>query len=96
VPYGGDMDTVQASSYLSAEPVGGLRTASGSVARYAFDVGDWDRSGWVVPLGASGVPASPHAGDQQESWRTGQLLPAPYSPRAVQAAARDRLTLLPG
>jgi penicillin G amidase len=96
VPYGGDMDTVQASSYLPAEPMNGLRTASSSVARYAFDVGDWDRSGWVVPLGASGVPGSRHAYDQQEAWRTGQLLPAAYSPRAVRAAAVDRLTLLPG
>jgi penicillin G amidase len=92
VPYGGDMDTVQASSYL---PVDGLRTASGSVARYAFDVADWDRSGWVVPLGAAGDPGSRHVSDQQEAWRSGRLLPAPYSPRAVQAAARERLTLRP-
>ncbi len=93
VPYGGDMDTVQASSYV---PVEGLRTVSGSVARYAFDLADWDRSAWVVPLGAAGDAASPHATDQQDAWRTGRLLPAPYSPRAVRAAARDRLTLLPG
>lgn len=93
VPYGGDMDTVQASAYL---PVDGLRTASGSVARYAFDVADWDRSGWVVPLGAAGEAAHPHGNDQQEAWRTGRLLPAPYSRRAVQAAAQDRITLLPG
>jgi penicillin amidase len=93
VAYGGDMDTVQASSYL---PVEGLRTASGSVARYAFDVADWDRSGWVVPLGAAGDPGSSHAFDQQEAWRTGQLVPAPYSRSAVQAAAQDGITLLPG
>lgn len=93
VPYGGDMDTVQASSYL---PVEGLHTASGSVARYAFDLADWDRSGWVVPLGASGAPGTAHVFDQQEAWRTGRLLAAPYSERAVQAAAQERLTLLPG
>jgi penicillin G amidase len=93
VPYGGDMDTVQASSYI---PVDGLRTASGSVARYAFDLADWDRSGWVVPLGATGEPGTRHAHDQQEAWRTGQLLPAPYSPAAVRAAAAERVTLLPG
>jgi penicillin amidase len=87
------MDTVQASSY---HPVDGLRTASGSVARYAFDVADWDRSGWAVPLGASGQPGDVHACDQQEAWRTGQLLPAPYSRQAVQAAAEDQYTLLPG
>jgi len=93
VPYGGDMETVQASSYL---PVEGLRTASGSVARYAFDVADWDSSGWVVPLGAAGEPGSPHAYDQQEAWRIGHLLPAPYSRRAVEAAAEERYSLLPG
>jgi penicillin G amidase len=93
VPYGGDMETVQASSYL---PVQGLRTSAGSVARYAFDIADWDASGWVVPLGAVGEPGSRHAYDQQEAWRTGQLLPAPYSPRAVEAAAEERYRLLPG
>jgi penicillin amidase len=93
VPYGGDMDTVQASSYV---PVDGLRTASASVARYAFDLADWDRSGWVVPLGAAGDPGHQHALDQQEAWRTGRLLPAPYSRRAVQEAARERSTLMPG
>ena len=93
VPYGGDMDTVQASSYI---PVDGLRTASASVARYAFDLADWDRCGWVVPLGAAGDPGSPHGHDQQEAWRTGKLLPAPYSLRAVREAASERMTLLPG
>jgi penicillin G amidase len=93
VPYGGDMDTVQASSYAPAE---GLRTVAASVARYAFDVADWDRSGWVVPLGAAGEPGTPHAYDQQDAWRTGRLLPAPYSWRAVLAVADDRCTLLPG
>jgi penicillin amidase len=87
------METVQASSYL---PVEGLRTATGSVARYAFDLADWDSSGWVVPLGAAGEPGSRHAYDQQEAWRSGQLLPAPYSRRAVEAAAEERYKLLPG
>jgi penicillin G amidase len=93
VPYGGDMDTVQASSYI---PVDGLRTVSASVARYAFDLADWDRSGWVVPLGAAGEAGHRHGHDQQEAWRTGRLLPAPYSPRAVQQAASEKITLVPG
>jgi penicillin amidase len=93
VPYGGDMDTVQASSYI---PVDGLRTVSASVARYAFDLADWDRSGWVVPLGTAGAAGHPHAHDQQEAWRAGQLVPAPYSARAVQQAASETITLMPG
>lgn len=92
VPYGGDMDTVQASSYI---PVEGLHTSSGSVARYAFDVADWDRSGWVVPLGSAGSPGSPHAFDQQEAWRTGRLLPAVYTWPALRAAAAGQISLVP-
>jgi penicillin G amidase len=92
VPYGGDMDTVQASAYV---PFEGLRTVTGSVARYAFDLGDWDQSAWVVPLGAAGEPGSQHAFDQQEAWRAGRLLAAPYSRRAVESAATEQLTLLP-
>jgi penicillin G amidase len=92
VPYGGDMDTVQASSYLPTE---GLRTASGSVARYAFDVADWDRSGWVVPLGAVGEAGSVHGSDQQEAWRTGRLVPALYSWRAVRESATQQVRLVP-
>jgi penicillin amidase len=92
VPYGGDMDTVQASSYL---PLEGLRTVTGSVARYAFDLADWDASAWVVPLGADGEPGARHAFDQQEAWRAGRLLPAPYSRRAVQSVAEEKVMLLP-
>jgi penicillin amidase len=92
VPYGGDMDTVQASAYL---PMEGLRTATGSVARYAFDLADWDASGWVVPLGADGEPGAKHAFDQQDAWRAGRLAPAPYSRRAVQAVAVEQVLLRP-
>jgi penicillin amidase len=92
VAYGGDMDTVQASPYI---PTDGLATTVGSVVRYAFDLADWDRSGWSVPLGAAGEPGAPHAYDQQQSWRSGRLLPAPYSRRAVQALTEERTMLTP-
>ena len=84
IPYGGDMDTVQAAAYFPSE---GLKVQTASVARYCFDLSDWDRSGWVVPLGAAGNPAAPHAFDQQEAWRSGRLLPARWSRQAVEAAA---------
>ena len=92
VPYGGDMDTVQASSYV---PVEGLHTVSGSVARYAFDLADWDRSGWVVPLGSAGSAGSPHAFDQQDAWRTGRLVSAVYSWPALRATAEALVSLVP-
>ena len=37
----------------------------------------WDLAGdsrWVVPLGASGDPGSPHHHDQQAAWATGGTL----------------------
>jgi penicillin amidase len=92
VPYAGDMDTVQAASYL---PTMSFAVQSASVARYAFDLGEWDRSGWVIPLGSSGRHRSPHFADQQEAWQEGRLLVAPYSRAAVEAAAEERLVLRP-
>ena len=46
----------------------------GSVARYAWDLAGQDRSGWVVPSGASGDPRSPHHHDQQQAWLAARLL----------------------
>jgi penicillin amidase len=86
----GDLDTVWATG---STPTTGHEAKTGSVARYCWDVADWDRSGWVVPLGAAGAPPSPHAGDQQAAWAEGRLLAAPYSPAAVDAAAVSRETI---
>jgi penicillin amidase len=92
VPYGGDMDTVQAAGYIPGQD---LTTRTGSVARYCFDLSDWDRSGWVVPLGAAGDPQDRHAFDQQQAWRSGRLLPAKWSRREVEASASSREALDP-
>jgi penicillin amidase len=51
----------------------------GSVARYAWDLAGFDRSGWVVPLGASADPGSPHHHDQLDAWVAGTLLPLCFS-----------------
>ena len=87
----GDLDTVWATGYT---PTSGFEAKTGSVARYCWDVADWDRSGWVVPLGAAGSEPSPHAGDQQAAWAEGRLLPAPYSEAAVDAAATSRESIV--
>ncbi|CAI8018506.1 Penicillin acylase 2 proenzyme [Geodia barretti] len=66
IPMSGDGDTPLAGAYSPADlaTVGGL-----SVARYAYDLADWDNSLWAIPLGASGNPGSPHYHDQSETWR---------------------------
>ena len=76
----GDGDTVRQGG---TAPETGERAVHGSVARYAFDLADWDNSGWVVPHGVSGVRGSGHDLDQRQAWLACELLPMAYSAEAV-------------
>ncbi|MFE6068001.1 penicillin acylase family protein [Streptomyces sp. NPDC056525] len=68
----GDHDCV-----LSTSSVPGWtdRSARASAARYVWDLADRERSGWIVPFGASGVPGDPHHRDQLPLWLRGDLAP---------------------
>ncbi|WP_128976684.1 penicillin acylase family protein [Streptomyces roseicoloratus] len=68
----GDHDCV-----LSTSSVPGYtdRSARASAARYVWDLADRERSLWVVPFGASGVPGDPHHRDQLPLWLRGELAP---------------------
>jgi penicillin G amidase len=88
----GDPDTVRAAGYLLET---GFQQVSGSVARYAFDLGDWDASGWVLPHGIGGDADHPHFADQVQAWRDAALVPMLFSEQAVDAATRSRLDLVP-
>ena len=68
----GDHDCVRCTS-----GVPGLtdRAARGPAARYVWDLARREDSRWVVPLGASGVPGSPHHRDQLPLWLRGELVP---------------------
>ncbi|MFD8231079.1 penicillin acylase family protein [Streptomyces sp. NPDC059696] len=68
----GDHDCV-----LCTSGVPGLtdRAARGPAARYVWDLARRQDSRWVVPLGASGVPGSPHHRDQLPLWLAGDLVP---------------------
>ena len=76
----GDGDTVRQGG---TAPEAGERAIHGSVARYAFDLDDWDSSGWVVPHGVSGVRGSGHDLDQRQVWLDCELVPMAYSSEAV-------------
>ena len=92
VSVGGDSDTPQAGGYSPAQPF--VMTGM-SVARYAFDLGDWNNSGWAVPLGASGHPESPHYTDQTQTWREVQLIPMLYDWKHIVEEAKLRQELKP-
>lgn len=78
-PLAGDGDTVQANGLIAPA---GPAAAYGALARYAFDVGDWENSRWVVFLGASGHPASPHYADQHADWAACRMRPMRRHPQA--------------
>ena len=67
----------------------------GASYREVLDVSDWDRSVMTNVPGESGVPGSPHYGDLVEGWANGHYHQMPYSRKAVEAAAEQRLMLLP-
>jgi penicillin G amidase len=92
VATGGDGDTVQAASISAGA---GYTVGSTSVARFVFDVSDWSRSAWVVPLGASGHPGSPHYADQAAAWAAVQLYPMLYDWEQINAAAETQQRLEP-
>jgi penicillin amidase len=79
---GGDNDTVWATG--CREP-SGMAAAYGSIARYVFDVGNWENSSWIVLAGTSGDPASPHYLDQHEPWSRCELIPMRYDWDAIEA-----------
>lgn len=91
-PVDGDPDTVAAASYV---PATGFTVTGTSVARYVFDLGDWERSAWVVPHGASGQAGSPHFADQAEAWRAFRLFPMYYDWARIEAVAESCRRLVP-
>lgn len=63
--------------------------------RQIVDVGDWDQSRFVIPLGQSGHPISAHYDDLLPLWSEGRYVAMAYSEGAVRAAAWTSLTLRP-
>jgi len=90
---GGDGDTVLANGLLCAS---GPTATYGALARYVFDVGNWEACQWVVFHGVSGQPGSPHYADQNEPWSATRMVPMRYGWKGVEAAARHRQELSPG
>jgi penicillin amidase len=91
---GGDGDTPQNGSYGGADATDFTVTTT-SVTRYCFDLANWERSGWIVPLGSSGHPGSPHYADQLDAWAQQRLQPMIYAWERVVSDAETRQRLEP-
>ena len=92
VPSSGDGDTPLQGGYSPANPA---TVTSLSVARYSYDPSDWENSLWVVPLGSSGHPGSPHYADQSETWRKVKMIPMGYDWGRIEASCETKQTLEP-
>jgi penicillin G amidase len=92
VSAGGDGDTPQQGGYSTVDRF--VLTAL-SVNRYIHDPSDWRRSRWIVPLGASGHPGSPHYADQAELWADVQTIPQLWDWQEIRTTAKTRQQLLP-
>ena len=94
VGFGGDNDTPQAAAFGGTDARDFAISAT-SVTRYAFDLGNWERSGWTVPHGGSGHPGSAHYADQLSAWADRRLHPMHFAWDRVEAAATARQRLEP-
>ena len=92
LPVHGDGDTPLAGSYEfgNSFAVTGL-----SVNRYIHDPSDWRKSRWIVPLGASGHPASPHYADQAQLWADVKFIPQLWDWEEIATSAETIQQLTP-
>ena len=88
---GGDVNTVAQAQ--SAMWVGAPRVRIAPGYRQVLDVGDWDRSMFMVPTGNSGIPGHPRYDDCIEEYVAGVYRPLLFSREAVEAAAEAWLVL---
>jgi len=90
--YGGDDSTIFRTP-LSRVRSPRLRGAPN--ARFVADVGAWDLSILILPMGESGRLWSAHATDQLNDWLDGHARFFPFSPQAVEASTRARIEAVP-
>jgi penicillin amidase len=88
----GDGDTPLQGGYNLENPfiITGL-----SVNRYIHDPADWSRSRWIVPMGVSGHPGSPHYSDQMRLWADIRTIPQLWDWRQIANEAETRQELVP-
>ncbi|MGH2427573.1 MAG: penicillin acylase family protein [Candidatus Limnocylindria bacterium] len=93
VPVGGDANTVAQAGVNPLSPLANPDAIANH--RTVIDLGDPERSRYVLAGGQSGQPLSPHYADLFELWRRGEAVPIPWSREAVAAATVATLRLVP-
>ena len=95
-PYGGDVNTVNQAAYrLDAAREDAAPVLLMAGYRQVIDLGDFDRSTFVLPTGNSGIPGHPRYDDCIDDFLAGRQRPLLFSRDAVEAAAEAHLALVP-
>ncbi|RAG85089.1 penicillin acylase family protein [Streptacidiphilus pinicola] len=88
----GGSAAVDAASWNAAN---GYTVDEAPSMRMVVNLSDFDSSHWINIGGASGHAFSAHYEDQMQLWVDGEMLTWPYTHQAVDAVAKDKLTLNP-
>jgi len=89
----GDNVTVNAHYWSRRRP---FEVTTIPAMRFVTEVGNWDDTVLVLPVGQSGRPWSAHYADQIETWLEGGAQQFPFSFDAVERSAVAWLELVPG
>ena len=92
-PVPGDNETVFSTGYVPH--LAGTHAAYGSLARYVFDVGNWEACRWIVFHGSSGDPRDPHYDSQSDLWRRGKTVAMQYDWDIVATSALSHTVFQP-
>ncbi|NQW21197.1 MAG: penicillin acylase family protein [Chloroflexi bacterium] len=68
---------------------------TGPINRYIHDPSNWSNGRWIVPLGSSGHPGSPHFFDQQNMWAKVETIPQLWDWNEISSKAESTQRLLP-
>jgi len=89
IPLGGDANTINVAGGT------GFRASHGASFRMILDLADWDNSRMTNAPGESGDPMSPFYDNLLSDWVSGKYHPMPFTRKAVEAAAAERIVLRP-
>ncbi|WP_437316494.1 penicillin acylase family protein [Sorangium sp. So ce385] len=91
----GDNHTVNLGGYWINQEDDPFVSRDGPGFRAIYDLGDPERSVFVLSTGQSGHPLSPHYRDQSELWAAGGYAPMTTQRSAVERDAIGKLVLIP-
>lgn len=95
VQVGGGNDTLNRAGMRAGDPDHPFAAIHGPGYRAVYDLGDLDRSRFVIAMGQSGNPFSIHHGDFVDLWRAGRTIELVGKREAFVAAGAKSIRLLP-